>query len=83
MFSFNEKAEVPMNNYFLDSRPFQEITPIACEHADTRTKAFRSVVNHTQKSNVWLHVFTTLLPVFDQNMCHFHVTIEQTAVIDY
>ena len=55
-------------------------------HANTPTHArnhLDSAINHTRKSNFLIHVFTIELPMFDQDMCLFHVTFKQMSVIDY
>ena len=49
-------------------RPFQERRAITCARIHTYAKVLRSVINHTRKWNFWLHVFPTLLPVFDQDV---------------
>ena len=39
--------------------------------AHTRAEVLRSVINHTRKSNFWLHAFTIWFPVFYQDIWLF------------
>ena len=44
-------------------RPFQERSAIARARTHTHAKRYRSVINHTSKSNFWLH-YTFLLLIW-------------------
>ena len=46
-------------------------------------KAFAGVINRICKANLWLHIFTTQLSVFDKNICLISVNDKHTAIVDY
>ena len=46
-------------------------------HTYTDAKVFRRVINRMRKWNVWLHVFTTQLPMFDQDMWLYYMDLKQ------
>ena len=52
------------------------------KYMPTYAYEFRIAINLTCKPNFSLHVFTTEMPVFDQDYVYSHVTIKQTAVVE-
>ena len=66
----------------MGDKPFQERHAVTRTHACTCRKAFRSVKNHTCKSNFWLHVFTTNCLSLIKICTYYHDTIKQVAVVD-
>lgn len=48
-----------------------------CAH----TRAFRSVINWTRKSNIWLHAFTTYFAEFDPDVWLYHKCLKQHFIL--
>ena len=66
----------------MGDKPFQERHAVTCMYACTCRKAFRSVLNHTCKSNFWLHIFTTNCLSLIKICAYYHGIIKQVAVVD-